>query len=63
MKKMNQSVTVFTPAMLILFILMAGCSPPVDGVIQYSTIDALLAGSYDGFVRLEELDRVSGTWE
>ena len=58
MRKRNPSVIGLIPAILILFLLMAGCSPPGDGVIQYSTIDALLAGSYDGFVRLEELDRV-----
>jgi len=46
------------PAILIFSLLLTGCSPPTDSVTQYSTIDALLAGSYDGFAELNELDRV-----
>ena len=58
MKQINQQVSAFTPAILIILLLMSGCAPPGDEVIQYSTIDALLAGAYDGFVPLDELDKV-----
>lgn len=58
MRQIRQPLTAFAPAILIILLLMSGCAPPGDGVIQYSTIDALLAGSYDGFVELEDLDRV-----
>lgn len=44
-------------ASLLPMLLMAGCAtrPPCDTVYQTSTIDALLAGLYDGDVGLEEL--------
>ena len=41
----------------LLFILPAGCAPEGNIVTQFSTIDALLAGSYDGFIELSEVDR------
>jgi len=41
----------------VLFLWLSGCSPRENGVTQFSTIDALLAGSYDGFAGLQELDQ------
>jgi acetolactate decarboxylase len=58
MKKVTLPIILFAPAIVILLAVMPGCTAPVDGIVQYSTIDALLVGAYDGFVELEELDRV-----
>ena len=57
MKKIKLPITFASAATLLVLLIMPGCAPPGDGVIQYSTIDALLVGAYDGFVELEELDR------
>lgn len=57
MKALQPPLNIFAPAILIILLMIPGCAPPGDGVIQYSTIDALLVGAYDGFVELEELDR------
>ncbi len=57
MKKLNVPGTSLLFLLLIHAAVMSGCSPPADAVTQYSTIDALLAGAYDGFVELTELDR------
>ncbi|NOU35357.1 MAG: acetolactate decarboxylase [Kiritimatiellaceae bacterium] len=41
---------------LLLLVLLAGCATaPRDTVVQVSTIDALLAGAYDGQVSLDDL--------
>lgn len=45
----------FTGLILLLFS-SCGDSPPKNTVTQYSTIDALLVGAYDGFVELRQLD-------
>ncbi len=44
--------------LLILFAVLAGCAQPTDnGITQVATIDALLAGVYDGHMSLETLRR------
>lgn len=47
------------PGILLLTgsLLLSSCGPQGDTIVQYSTIDALLAGSYDGFARLDSLDK------
>ena len=40
---------------LVLVALLAGCATPQNTVTQFSTMDALLAGSYDGHVTCREI--------
>lgn len=58
MKELKPPKSILAPAILIILLMIPGCAPQGDGIIQYSTIDALLVGAYDGFVELEELDKV-----
>ena len=57
MKSQNLKAAGCILACLTLCVLLPGCSPRENQVTQFSTIDALLAGSYDGFADLQELDR------
>jgi len=50
---------IIIPGVLLLhcILFISGCRPQENTIVQYSTIDALLAGSYDGFARLGALDQ------